>query len=75
MSHRSTPPNQQGADATYVTIDAFCQRTGYTGKAVRRKIEDGKWPEGVLYVRAPDGRIFINVEAFNQWVASRYRAV
>lgn len=54
----------------YVRIAKFAAETGYTEKAVRRKIEEGVWTEGVHYRRAPDGAIHINVEAYNQWVES-----
>ena len=35
-------------------IPLFCQETGYSEKAVARKIEDGVWVEGREYVRAPE---------------------
>ena len=37
--------------------------TGYSEKAIRRKIEDGVWLEGHEYVRAPDGRILVDTDA------------
>ena len=48
-------------------IPLFCQETGYSPKAVARKIEDGVWVEGREYVRAPDGRRLIDMEGFNKW--------
>lgn len=48
-------------------IPLFCQETGYSPKAVARKIEDGVWVEGREYVRAPDGRLLIDVDGFNRW--------
>ena len=39
-------------------------RTGYSQKAVRKKIETGVWLEGHEYRRAPDNRIVIDMEGF-----------
>lgn len=44
------------------------EQTGYTVKALRRKIEDGILLEGREYVKAPDGRIHIDMEQFEKWV-------
>jgi hypothetical protein len=44
--------------------------TGLTEKAIRRKIEDGKWIEGSEYHRDPDGRIWIDIEGVMKWVVS-----
>lgn len=52
----------------HVTIPRFAQDAGYTEKAVRRKIESGVWLEGVVWVKAPDGRILIDVEGYESWV-------
>jgi hypothetical protein len=49
-------------------IPRFCAATGYTEKAVRRKIEDGIWLEGKQYRRAPDGRIHIDMQEYSKWV-------
>jgi hypothetical protein len=46
----------------------FCTYTGYTVKAIRRKIEEGKWIEGRMYKRAPDGHITINLQEYYRWV-------
>jgi hypothetical protein len=42
--------------------------TGLTEKAIRRKIEDGKWIEGREYRRSPDGGIFISIKGYATWV-------
>lgn len=52
----------------YVLIPVFCAMTGYTEKAVRRKIEDGKWLEGKHYRKAPDGHITMNLQEYYKWV-------
>lgn len=52
----------------YVLIPLFCKLTGYTEKAVRRKIGDGVWIQGKHYRKAPDGRITINMLEYYRWV-------
>ena len=52
----------------YVLITKFCELTGYSDKAVRRKIEDGIWRQGHEYVKAPDGHIMIDTENYVTWV-------
>lgn len=52
----------------FVRIPVAASLTGYTQKAIRRKIEDGVWRAGVEYVRAPDGNILIDMQAFEKWV-------
>lgn len=54
-------------------LPLFCQETGYSEKAVQRKIEDGKWTEGEQYVRAPDGRILVDIDGFNKWALGEQR--
>lgn len=52
----------------YVRLPVFEQISGYTQKAVRRKIENGVWLEGREYRRAPDGHIIIDLKGYEQWV-------
>jgi hypothetical protein len=54
--------------ANYVTIEKFCQVTGYTPDAIRSKINRGDWVKGQEYTKAPDGRILIIVEGYHSWV-------
>jgi hypothetical protein len=46
---------------------------GLSEKAIRRKIEDGKWIEGREYRRAPDGGIFVSIDGFSAWIEGRSR--
>lgn len=62
-----TAPNV-AIQVRYVLIPLFCSLTGYTDKAVRRKIAEGIWIEGRHYRRAPDGRITMDLEAYYRWV-------
>ena len=52
----------------YVRIVKFVELTGYTDKAVRRKIQEGVWVAGREYRRAPDGSILIDMEGYARWV-------
>lgn len=52
----------------YVTISKFSAESGYSEDAIRTKIRDGIWREGREWKKAPDGRILINKEGYDQWV-------
>lgn len=52
----------------YVRIRRFAELTGYTEKAVYRKIEEGVWVQGREFQRAPDGNICVNLEGYESWV-------
>lgn len=55
------------APARYVRLPLFESISGYTQKAVRRKIDEGVWLEGQEYLRAPDGRILVDLEGYYKW--------
>ena len=57
----------------HVTIRKFSEETGYSEHAVRSKIQRGEWLEGVLFIRAPDNRILMNLEGYEKWVTTRVR--
>jgi hypothetical protein len=52
----------------YVRVRKFTELSGYTEKAIYRKIEDGVWMLGREYRRAPDGCICIDIEGYHTWV-------
>lgn len=56
------------APAPYVTVALAAAITGLTEKAIRRKMEEGKWLEGREYRKSPDGGIFISIKGFMSWV-------
>jgi hypothetical protein len=56
--------------APYITIHLAALITGLTEKAIRRKIESGKWIEGREFRRSPDGGIFISLKGYQEWVES-----
>jgi hypothetical protein len=57
--------------ARYVLLPLANALTGYTVKAMERKIERGDWPEGRVWKHAPDGRIVIDLVGYQRWVESR----
>jgi hypothetical protein len=62
------PTQAPMATAGYVTVALAARLTGLSEKAIRRKIEDGKWLEGREFRRSPDGGIFISLRGYEQWV-------
>ena len=45
--------------------------TGYTVKAIQRKIERGDWPEGKVWRHAPDGHVVVDMMGYERWVEGR----
>ncbi len=64
----ASPPASSTRGADYVTIPVAAAMTGYSPKAIRRKIEAGVWLEGREFRRAPDGHVLISVKGYEQWV-------
>jgi hypothetical protein len=52
----------------YVTISKFAEESGYSELAIRAKIHDGIWPEGQVWMKAPDNRVLISTEGYAEWV-------
>jgi len=61
--------------ARYVLLPLANLLTGYSVKAMERKIERGDWQEGKIWRRAPDGRILIDVLGYQRWVEGPRAAV
>ena len=59
------------ATIPYVKLAKFCADTGYTVKAIERKMEEGVLLKGVEYHKAPDGKILVDVKAFNLWAQGK----
>lgn len=58
----------------WVTIRKASDICGYTEDAIRAKIADGTWLEGRVWRRAPDGRILISTEGYDEWAEGRVSA-
>jgi len=52
----------------FVQLRVFETLTGYTEKAVERKIATGVWVEGRQFRRAPDGRVLVDLDGYETWV-------
>jgi hypothetical protein len=61
-------PANASPTASYVTIPLAAALTGYSAKAIRRKIECGMWLEGREFRKAPDGHVLISIKGYQQWV-------
>jgi hypothetical protein len=59
-----------GHSSQWVLIKRFAEITGYSENAVRHKVKGGAWVEGRIWRKAPDGRIFLNLDEFERWVES-----
>jgi len=59
------------APARYVLLPLASAITGYTVKAMERKIERGDWLEGRVWKRAPDGHIVVDVLGYQNWIEGR----
>jgi hypothetical protein len=70
MGREGATLNSSGNMLRYVTIRKFSSESGYSEAAVRSKIRDSVWVEGGVWVRAPDGRILIDVLGYENWVES-----
>lgn len=55
----------------YVTISKFAQESGYTEEAVRAKIKAGVWLMDLVWKKAPDGRVLIDIEGYAKWVEGK----
>lgn len=60
--------------ARYVLIPLASLVTGYTVKAIYKKIESGVWREHHEWRKAPDGHIFVDLEGIRKWVESPQQA-
>ena len=59
--------------ARYVRIHLFEALTGYSAKAVERKIASGAWMEGREFKKAPDGHVLIDMKGYERWVENQFQ--
>lgn len=57
--------------AQLVTLHKFEELTGYTVKAAQRKIQEGVFVQGQVWLKAPDGRILIDMEGYHRWARNQ----
>lgn len=54
-----------------VLIRRYAELSGYSEKAIRRKIERGVWVVGREIVKSPDGRLHVDIPAVERWTRGR----
>lgn len=52
----------------WVLIPKAADMIGYSKTAIEHKVKNGTWPQGRIWRKARDGRIFINIEEVDKWV-------
>jgi hypothetical protein len=55
----------------YLTVAKFAVESGYTEEAIRSKIKNGVWLEEIVWKKAPDGRVLIDIEGYQTWVEGK----
>jgi hypothetical protein len=58
----------------WVTVKKAAELSGYTPKAIERKRAEGVWLEGIIWIKAPDGRILVSPDAIDEWAEGRTTA-
>jgi hypothetical protein len=53
---------------SWIKLKKYCEETGDTKDAVHAKRRKGQWVDGVQCKIGPDGNLWINREAVDQWV-------
>jgi hypothetical protein len=59
------------APARYVLLPLASLLTGYSVKAMQRKIERGDWIQDKVWRHAPDGRVVIDLVGYQKWIEGR----
>lgn len=52
----------------WVLVKRFAELTGHSEKAIYHKMDAGIWVEGVHFKKCEDGRVRLNLEAYDKWV-------
>ncbi|WP_257294862.1 hypothetical protein [Endozoicomonas sp. YOMI1] len=55
----------------WITVKKMAEETGYTEKAIRKKVSKGNWPQGLVWRHAPDNRLLFSKTGYNKWAESR----
>lgn len=56
--------------ARHVTIGKAAVLTGFSEDAIRTNIKRGIWLEGAVWIKAPNGRILIDMEGYEAWATA-----
>lgn len=55
----------------WVLIKKIIELIGISDDAIRAKIARGVWLHGIHWRKAPDGRIYCNLEAIQKWIEGK----
>lgn len=55
----------------WVLINKVTELIGYTDDAIRAKIKRGVWLQNIHWKKAPDGRLFFNIQAIQKWIEGK----
>lgn len=58
----------------WVKLAKYCELTGDTPDAVHSKRRRGQFLDGVHCRVAPDGNVWINIEAVDEWVQGKAKS-
>lgn len=58
----------------WVTAKKLFELTGITIDASNKKRQRGVWPEGLIWRRAEDGRVYFNLDNVMQWISGELDA-
>jgi predicted HNH restriction endonuclease len=60
----------------WVRIKKFCELSGYSDDAVRAKISQGVWREGIVWKTPPNSRdVLISQSGYDAWVEGQESAL
>lgn len=55
----------------WVTINRLSEITGYTIGALKQKVYQGIFVQGIHYRKSPDGRIHFDLKRYEEWVCQQ----
>lgn len=55
----------------WISIQKCAELYGITEEAIRALKKKGDWREQTHWVKAPNGRIFINVKKVDEWIEGK----
>lgn len=71
MPRRKREPVRMSCPLRYIPLRGYCEMTGESAEAVRKRIQRGIWAEGIHYRKDPMGEIRIIPEGVDAWVEQR----
>jgi hypothetical protein len=71
MTPQNLPDIVNVAATRFVTIRLAATIIGLTENAIRSKLKDGTWVLNRQYRKAPDNRIYIDLEGVQKWIMGK----